>query len=65
MKRTDYETLSMEEIVVEMEDGFLAASGDNIQTSTGAELDADLHTAGADFTDVSGNILNGSNTTWE
>lgn len=30
MKRTDYETLSMEEIVVEMEDGFLAASGDQV-----------------------------------
>ena len=26
----DYETLSMEEIVVEMEGGFLAASGDKI-----------------------------------
>ena len=30
MKRTDYETLAMEEIVVEMENGFLAASGDKI-----------------------------------
>ena len=26
MKKKDYETLAMEEIVVEMEDGFLAAS---------------------------------------
>lgn len=26
MKRLDYETLTMEEMVVEMEDGFLAAS---------------------------------------
>ena len=31
MKRTDYETLSMEEIVVEMEDGFLAASKEKIE----------------------------------
>ena len=28
MKRTDYETLSMEEIVVEMENGFLSGSTD-------------------------------------
>ena len=28
MKRMDYETLSMEEIVVEMEDGFLGGSVD-------------------------------------
>lgn len=28
MKRTDYETLAMEEIVVEMEDGFLSGSTD-------------------------------------
>ena len=28
MKRTDYETLAMEEIIVEMEDGFLSASAD-------------------------------------
>ena len=31
MKRTDYETLAMEEIVVEMEDGFLAASKERIE----------------------------------
>lgn len=30
MKRTDYETLAMEEIVVEMENGFLAASKEEI-----------------------------------
>lgn len=28
MKRLDYETLTMEEIVVEMENGFLAGSAD-------------------------------------
>ena len=28
MKRTDYETLAMEEIIVEMENGFLAGSAD-------------------------------------
>ena len=28
MKRTDYETLAMEEIIVEMENGFLSASAD-------------------------------------
>lgn len=31
MKRTDYETLAMEEIVVEMENGFLAASKEKIK----------------------------------
>ena len=30
MKRTDYETLAMEEIIVEMENGFLSASA-NVQ----------------------------------
>ena len=30
MKRTDYETLAMEEIIVEMENGFLAGSA-NVQ----------------------------------
>ena len=28
MKRTDYETLAMEEIIVEMENGFLGGSAD-------------------------------------
>ena len=28
MKRTDYETLAMEEIIVEMENGFLVGSAD-------------------------------------
>ena len=28
MKRMDYETLAMEEIIVEMEDGFLGGSAD-------------------------------------
>ena len=31
MKRLDYETLAMEEIVVEMENGFLAASKEKIE----------------------------------
>ena len=31
MKRMDYETLPMEEIVIEMEDGFLAASKEKIK----------------------------------
>lgn len=48
MKRTDYETLAMEEIVVEMEDGFLAASGDNIKS--GSKLQTDGHDEGETIT---------------
>ena len=31
MKRMDYETLKMEEIVIEMEDGFLVSSKEKIE----------------------------------
>ena len=53
MKRTDYETLAMEEIIVEMEDGFLGGSVkmqdpvngngriDNQTINTGFDLDTD------------------------
>jgi len=47
MKRTDYETLAMEEIIVDVEGGFLSASVVNTQKNkvetTGHELnDIDL-----------------------
>ena len=38
MKRMDYETLSMEEIVVEMEDGFLEASGKKAKIKKESEI---------------------------
>ena len=47
MKRTDYETLAMEEIIVDVEGGFLSASvittGENKVETTGHEFnDIDL-----------------------
>ena len=42
MKRTDYETLAMEEIIVDVEGGFLSAlvitTGENKVETTGHEL---------------------------
>lgn len=52
MKRTDYETLSMEEIVVEMENGFLAASAGKEIKSSDVKLDAGTHGAGSGWDDV-------------
>lgn len=52
MKRLDYETLAMEEIVVEMENGFLAASGDAMPDSK-VSIKAIEHEQGATF-DASG-----------
>ena len=55
MKRTDYETLAMEEIIVEMENGFLGGSADvqnpndkngridNQNINTGFDLDTDAN----------------------
>ena len=48
MKRLDYEAPTMEEIVVEMENGFLAASGDNMPTSS-VTIEATEHEQGATF----------------
>lgn len=47
MKRTDYETLAMEEIVVEMENGFLAASGDELKEKV--KIVTEEHEAGETF----------------
>ena len=53
MKRMDYETLSMEEIVVEMEDGFLGGSVDvkNPNTDNGRIESHEVNTefTGGDF----------------
>ena len=46
----DYEPLAMEEIVIEMEDGFLAASGDELKE--GVKIVTVEHEAGETF-DVS------------
>ena len=59
MKRTDYETLAMEEIIVEMENGFLEGSADvrnpndeefglidNQTINTGFDLNTDEDTGG-------------------
>lgn len=62
MKRTDYETLAMEEIVVEMENGFLNASvevqnPDPLKNAKGGIKAHDVNTGftGGDF----------SNTGWD
>ena len=38
MKRLDYEAPTMEEIVVEMEDGFLTSSGQKAKIKKGSEI---------------------------
>lgn len=59
MKRTDYETLSMEEIVVEMEDGFLAGSqGTPVVPENGANVHIQKQ-GGFEDIDLTGK------TTWE
>ena len=55
MKRTDYETLAMEEIIVEMEDGFCATSvAENTKSGS-------VKTAGHELNeiDVTGESWNG------
>ena len=48
MKRTDYETLAMEEIIVEMENGFLAGSA-NVQNPDTSNGRIDNQTINTDF----------------
>ena len=55
MKRLDYEAPTMEEIVVEMENGFLGGSIDIKETETAVIKDHEVNT---DFT-TSGNFSTG------
>ena len=48
MKRTDYETLAMEEIIVEMENGFLGGSAD-VRNPESANGKIDNQTINTDF----------------
>ena len=48
MKRTDYETLAMEEIIVEMENGFLVGSA-NVQNPNTENGLIDNQTINTDF----------------
>ena len=48
MKRTDYETLAMEEIIVEMENGFLVGSADVQNHKEGIGITE--HKVNTDFT---------------
>ena len=58
MKRTDYETLAMEEIIVEMENGFLGGSADVQNYKEGIGITE--HKVNTDFT--GGDF---SNTGWD
>ena len=49
MKRTDYETLAMEEIIVEMENGFLGGSAD-VQNPNTDQGRINAHEVNTDFT---------------
>ena len=55
MKRTDYETLAMEEIIVEMENGFLGGSADVQNHKEGIGITE--HKVNTDFT--GGNFSDG------
>jgi hypothetical protein len=48
MKRTDYETLAMEEIIVEMENGFLAGSA-NVQNPNNDQGRINAHEVNTGF----------------
>ena len=52
MKRTDYETLAMEEIIVEMENGFLGGSADvqNPDPLTNSKGGINAHEVNTGFT---------------
>ena len=52
MKRMDYETLAMEEIIVEMEDGFLSASAEvqNPEPSVNNKGGINAHEVNTGFT---------------
>jgi hypothetical protein len=58
MKRTDYETLAMEEIIVEMEDGFLVGSAVVTNDETAAIKEHQINTEFTDAADF-------SNSTWD
>ena len=49
MKRTDYETLAMEEIIVEMENGFLGGSAD-VQNPNNDQGRINAHEVNTGFT---------------
>ena len=49
MKRTDYETLAMEEIIVEMENGFLSGSADVQNPNFENEGGIKAHDVNTDF----------------
>ena len=51
MKRTDYETLAMEEIIVEMENGFLGGSADVRNPNFENEGGIKAHDVNDEFTD--------------
>ena len=48
MKRTDYETLAMEEIIVEMENGFLGGSA-NVQNPDNEQGRIKAHEVNTEF----------------
>lgn len=60
MKRMDYETLSMEEIVVEMEDGFLEASVVNTTVKQ-----SNVETTGHELNEIDLDGKDWNNSTWE
>ena len=60
MKRMDYETLSMEEIVVEMEDGFLESSVVNTTVKQ-----SNVETTGHELNEIDLDGKDWNNSTWE
>ena len=58
MKRTDYETLAMEEVIVEMENGFLGGSAVVTNDETAAIKEHQINTEFTDAADF-------SNSTWD
>lgn len=60
MKRMDYETLLMEEIVVEMEDGFLEASVVNTTVKQ-----SNVETTGHELNEIDLDGKDWNNSTWE
>ena len=60
MKRMDYETLSMEEIVVEREDGFLEASVVNTTVKQ-----SNVETTGHELNEIDLDNKDWNDSTWE